>query len=467
MLCSVLGAAPLGAQAEWPELSTIAVPGVGTRARPLAVRHAGDGSGRLFIVEQAGQIHVLQNGTLSLFLDLTARVRSPAVSGGNEQGLLGLAFAPDYAESGVFYVNYTRRTPTNDGASVLARFRRLATGDPLAAGDAASEEILLTVAQPYDNHNGGDLHFGPDGYLYVGFGDGGSGGDPGNRAQNPLDWHGKLLRLDVSSPVEAPATYVVPPDNPFVGQAGVRPEIWALGLRNPWRWSFDRLTGDLYIGDVGQNAFEEVNFQPAAVGGLNYQWRRMEAFSLYSSGTVLTVGTSTPPILDLRRADGHRSITGGYVYRGERFPRLRGIYVFADYLSGSLFLARRVEGIWQVAEYPNRVTWCSSFGEDEAGELYYTNLSHGLVHALRDTIDADHLRVLDVTRDPADGRVSVTFGAALGRSYQAEFSTDLLTWTPVGAVLVEPANGDHRLTYTEATPAAPGAAAYFLRLREL
>lgn len=464
--CALLGS-PLEAQTEWPDVSAVTVPGVGTRARPLALRHAGDGSGRLFIVEQGGQIHVLRDGTLSVFLDLTARVRSQAAGGGNEQGLLGLAFAPDFAESGVFYVNYTRRTPSNDGATVIARFQRLATGGPLAAGDAASEEILLTVAQPFDNHNGGDMHFGPDGFLYVGFGDGGSGGDPSNRAQNPQEWHGKMLRLDVTSPVEAPATYLVPADNPFVGQPSVRPEVWALGLRNPWRWSFDRLTGDLYIADVGQGAFEEVNFQPAGQGGLNYQWRRMEAFGLHNSGTTLTVGTSTPPILDSRRADGHQSITGGYVYRGSRYPRMRGIYIYADFISNTLFLARQVDEVWQQTTLSGRVNRASSFGEDEAGELYYTNLSGGTVHALRDTIDADHLRVLAVTRDPSDGRVSLTFGAALGRSYQPEVSTDMVTWTPVGATLAEPANGDHRLTYTEAAAAAPGAEQYFLRVREL
>lgn len=459
----------LGAEPVWPEPSLREVPGVGVRARPVAIRFADDGHGRMFIVEQAGRIMVLHDGVLGTFLNISDRVRSPATSGGNEQGLLGLAFPPSFTDKGYFYLNYTRRTPTNDGATVLSRFRVSAgnpTEGPINTADPASEEILLTVAQPFSNHNGGDLHFGPDGYLYFGLGDGGSSGDPGNRAQDPLNLLGKMLRLDVETPVTPPATYHVPAGNPFVGNEAVRPEIWALGLRNPWRFSFDRLTGDLFIADVGQNAFEEVNFQPAGVGGQNYQWRRYEGFALFSSTTQLTVGESTPPILDTRRADGHRSITGGYVYRGDRYPRMQGRYIFADYVSGTGFVAQQVNGEWQMRLYPGLMPNVSSFGEDEEGNLFVANLNTGRVFEVRDRVDSAHMQVLDVARDPADGRVSFTYGVALGGSYQVEGSDDLASWMSVGPSVSAPVDGDHRLTFEEAANPPAGAQRRFFRVVE-
>jgi glucose/arabinose dehydrogenase len=466
---ALLGVPCVSAEAVWPELNVVEVPGVGVVSRPIAVRAPHDGTGRMFIVEQGGRILVLDEGEVSTFLDISSRVRSPSSGGGNEQGLLGLAFPPDYGSKGYFYVDYTRRLPANDGATVLSRFHLTPTVPPTGRNNVAdpeSEEVLLTVSQPFDNHNGGDLHFGPDGYLYLGLGDGGSGGDPGNRAQNPLNLLGKMLRLDVESPVTEPSTYNVPRDNPFVDDPSVFPEIWGLGLRNPWRWSFDRETGDLYIGDVGQDAFEEINFEPAGMGGRNYQWRRYEAFSLFSASTVLTVGESTPPILATRRADGDRSITGGYVYRGSRFPRMRGVYVFADYVSGRAYAAQREDGEWAMRSYPGIVSSVSSFGEDEEGNLYMTNLSNGRIYEVRDTQDAGHLQIVEFTRDPGNGRVSFTFGAALGRAYQVLVSEDLTEWIELGAPLTEPADGDYRLAFDEPTDPAAGVQARFFRVRE-
>ncbi len=238
---------------------------------PVFITHAGDNSGRLFVLEQPGRIRVIKQGMLlsTPYLDITSLVLY-----GGERGLLGLAFHPNYKQNGTFYVNYTRQT---DGATVIARYRVSATNPDLA--DSASATILMIIPQPYANHNGGCLQFGQDGYLYIGMGDGGSGGDPQNYAQNINSLLGKMLRIDVNNG----NPYAIPPDNPYVNRDGAD-EIWALGLRNPWRFSFDRLTGDLYIADVGQNAWEEVNFQAAnAQGGINYGWRCREGAHPYNS----------------------------------------------------------------------------------------------------------------------------------------------------------------------------------------
>ncbi|MBF8285408.1 MAG: hypothetical protein HW378_4323 [Anaerolineales bacterium] len=242
---------------------------------PVDLKHAGDGSGRLFVIEQPGRIRIVENGELlpDPFLDIEPLVNSR----GNEQGLLGLAFYPDYAANGLFFVNYT----DVNGDTVVARYA-VSADDPSRA-DPASAKIILQVDQPFPNHNGGDLVFGPDGYLYIGLGDGGSGGDPQGNGQNLNALLGKMLRIDVNHG----DPYAIPPDNPFAGRAGARPEIWAYGLRNPWRYSFDRATGDLYIADVGQNAYEEVDFQPAdSRGGENYGWNKYEGFHAYDGGAT-------------------------------------------------------------------------------------------------------------------------------------------------------------------------------------
>ncbi len=299
---------------------------------PLFVTHAGDGSGRIFIVEKAGTIRILQDGLVldQPFLDIRDHVQS----GGSEMGLLGLAFSPDFAESGHFFVNYTGANQSTH----IARFT-VNAGDANSA-DANSEFTTLEIAQPAGNHNGGMLAFGPDGYLYIGTGDGGAAFDRFGNGQNPETLLGKMLRIDVTSDPSAP--YLIPADNPWVDAdlngADVRDEIWAIGLRNPWRYSFDRETEDLWIADVGQNQFEEVNLTPAgSAGGLNYGWPIQEATHCLQRGCDDT--GLVQPILEYDHAGGHCSITGGYVYRGEQYPALHGAYFFGDYCSGSIWAA--------------------------------------------------------------------------------------------------------------------------------
>ena len=304
--------------------------------RPVGIANAGDGSGRLFILEQVGRIRIVRDGVLAgtPYLDLTDRVGSSA----NEQGLLGLAFHPAYADNGTFFVNYTDR----QGDTVVARFS--VSADPDRA-DPASGTTLLTLPQPAGNHNGGHLAFGPDGYLYIGTGDGGGAGDQYGNGQNGGTLLGAMLRLDVDG---APP-YAIPASNPFIGDPAVRDEIWAIGLRNPWRYSFDRLTGDLYIADVGQNQYEEVNVQQAASS-----WRT-ELWLVHHGGAALLPQRTGPamqagltlPVAEYDHALGC-SVTGGYVYRGRQFPALAGIYLFGDYCSGRIWgLAPGQSGVWQ------------------------------------------------------------------------------------------------------------------------
>lgn len=331
---------------------------------PVLLTHAGDGSGRTFIVEQPGVIKILQNEQVLAepFLDIRDRVND----GANEQGLLGLAFHPQYAANGWLFVNYIGA----QGQTVIARFT--AQGN---VADAASERIVLEIAQPYANHNGGHVAFGPDGFLYIGLGDGGSAGDPQDFAQNLQSLLGKMLRLDVNT-----EPYAIPPDNPFVSRSDIRPEIWSFGWRNPWRFSFDRATGDMYVADVGQNAIEEVSFQPAAsAGGENYGWRFVE-------GTGAYLGTApaglVPPIAEYTHSEGGCSVTGGYVYRGPTLTDLSGVYVFGDYCTGLTWSLRLVEEVWERRAFMDTDFVISSFGEDEAGELYLLNHRAGEVYQL-------------------------------------------------------------------------------------
>jgi glucose/arabinose dehydrogenase len=337
---------------------------------PVYVAHAGDGSGRLFVVEKRGTIRIVTNGQLNPtpFLDIRSIVGSRA----SEQGLLSVAFHPDYASNGFFFVNYT----DTNGDTVVARYR--VSDDPDLA-DPASARTILTLDQPAANHNGGLLLFGPDGYLYIGTGDGGRGGDPWGNAQNPQVLLGKMLRLGV----DGPGPYAIPPDNPFVGEPAVRDEIWAVGLRNPWRYSFDRATGDLYIADVGQNKWEEIDFQPAdSSGGENYGWNRMEGFHCFSPGTNCDPTGLVLPIAEYGHGLGC-SVTGGYVYRGAAFPRMVGVYFYGDFCSGRIWaLYPDGAGEWTQAELLQSGLGISSFGEDEAGELYITDLQSGGLYRL-------------------------------------------------------------------------------------
>lgn len=337
--------------------------------RPLAVVAMPDGQ-RMLTVEQAGVIRVLQNGGLLAdpFLDITSRVGS----GGNEQGLLGLALHPDYAKNGFFYINYTNKS----GNTVIARYN-VSANDPNKA-DPNSEKVLLRQDQPFPNHNGGSMVFGPDGYLYMGLGDGGSAGDPHGNGQSTNTLLGKILRIDVNNG----DPYAIPSGNPFASGGG-KPEIWAYGLRNPWRFSFDRLTGDLYIADVGQNLWEEIDFLPSGTpGGTNFGWNYREGKHSYS-GTPPANLQLTDPVVDYSHGFGC-SVTGGYVYRGQALPEFRGIYLFADYCSGRLWgLMRGADGNWQSQELLQAKWNVTSFGQDNNGELYAVDQSSGSILRLQ------------------------------------------------------------------------------------
>jgi glucose/arabinose dehydrogenase len=338
--------------------------------RPVYLAHAGDES-RLYLVEQAGKVYLLEDGRPepTVFLDITDRV----LSQGSEQGLLSIAFPAETLGSGEFYVNYT----DSQGNTVVARYR-LSDGDPRQA-DPSSEEFVIQIVQPAVNHNGGQLQFGPDGYLYVGMGDGGRGGDPWGNAQDPNTMLGKMLRLDVIGS----ENYRVPATNPFVGQDGFRSEIWALGLRNPWRFAFDRVTGDLFIGDVGQNRYEEIHLQPAdSGGGENYGWDIVEGSYCFEPESGCDASGLEMPIAEYDHGQGC-SVTGGAVYRGSRYPQMVGVYFYGDFCSGSIWgLWRNVTGEWTSALLLQTSLSISSFGEDAAGELYVLDYSGGSVHHL-------------------------------------------------------------------------------------
>lgn len=360
VLGTALLAVSVGAQNNAPQVRF--VPFVSGLEGVTTLTHAGDSSGRLYATLQGGQVRVIQNGRVRAapFLDVSSRT-----SAGGERGLLGLAFDPKYKTNRRLYVHYTDR----NGDTVLARYT--ATPD-FSRADPASAKTLFTAQQPFANHNGGQLAFGPDGFLYLGLGDGGSGGDPqgnGQKLGTPL---GKILRFDVRGDAAKPA-----PGNPFLNRQGANPNIWAYGLRNPWRFSFDRATGDLIIADVGQNAFEEVNRQPrASKGGENYGWRIREGRSCYDADVCRTQGL-TDPVLQYGRDEG-QSITGGYVYRGSAIPALKGQYVFADFGSGNVWAARMGGQTWSKARI-GTVQNPSTFGEDEDGELYVAEYGTGRI----------------------------------------------------------------------------------------
>lgn len=333
---------------------------------PVYVTVAHDESNRLFIVEQSGRIMVLQPGasTPTVFLDITSRVLS-----GGERGLLGLAFHPQFRANGRFFVDYTRAP---DGATVIAEYRTSAADRNLAS---TSEAVLLVISQPFANHNGGMIEFGPDNFLYIGMGDGGSANDPDNRAQNINELLGKILRIDVDH-ANGSIPYSSPSDNPFFGSIPGRDEIYALGMRNPWRFSFDRATGKLYVGDVGQSAWEEIDI---VTRGGNYGWRIMEGDRCNSSigGGVCNTSGLVPPVAQYDHSSGRCSITGGYVYRGSKGTLPSGMYVFADYCSGEVFSF--IGG--QQGVLLDTSLNISSLGQDEAGEIYVVALG-GTVHRI-------------------------------------------------------------------------------------
>lgn len=332
----------------WEQLS------VDNLERPVDLQP--DGSGRLFVIEKPGRIRIIENGQLveTPFLDITDRVGSS----GNEQGLLGLAFHPQYQENGRFFVNYT----DTRGDTVISRFQ--AAEDPNIV-DPNSEVRLFGYDQPFPNHNGGVMTFGPDGYLYIGSGDGGAAGDPMGNAQNTNMLLGKILRVDVDSA----EPYVVPADNPFGN------EVWAYGLRNPWRMSFDKATGDLYIGDVGQGEWEEIDFLAAgSPGGANFGWDHREGAHDYEGGGPEGI---IDPVAEYSHPEGGCSVTGGYVYRGS-MPEWNGIYLYGDYCTGMIWGLLQIDGGWQVQKLFDVDVTITSFGQDEQGEIYLISDSGGI-----------------------------------------------------------------------------------------
>jgi glucose/arabinose dehydrogenase len=332
---------------------------------PIGLAHAGDGSELLYVIEQGGTIRSfdLSAGSAGsrLFLDISERITA-----GGEQGLLGLAFHPRFENNGRFFVNYTDL----EGDTVVSEFHAPDRGDP------SSERVLLRIDQPYANHNGGDINFGPDGYLYIATGDGGSAGDPHNNGQRLDTLLGKILRIDVDARTKG--DYAIPSDNPFVGENEVLPEIWAYGLRNPWQFSFDRATEAMWIGDVGQSASEEIDRQAPGVGGINWGWRVVEGNACYVSDDC-DKGDYGAPYATYSHDFGC-SVTGGYVYRGERFPDLFGAYMTADYCSGNVWaLPSDRGGTTDPAPALETEFGVAAFGEDEAGELYMTDANGGAV----------------------------------------------------------------------------------------
>lgn len=345
---------------------------------PIGAYFAPGNDSIMYILQQTGRIKVanVNTGVVSGtdFLNVTSKL----TSSGNEQGLLGMAFHPNYASNGYFFINYTK---TGGGATVVARYKRN-VGNPLTA-DIASEDIVMQVTQPFSNHNGGQLQFGRDGYLYIGLGDGGSGGDPNGNGQNKLVRLAKMMRVAVED-----SGYSVPADNPFVGNASYLPEIWSIGLRNPWRYSFDMVTADLWIADVGQELWEEIDFEPANTGGRNYGWRCYEGNVTYNTSGCGAAPNYTPPVyvFSSGAGSGNCSVTGGFVYRGGTYGELYGKYIFTDYCSGK-FWTMEPNGLggWttnQVTTTPQLTYQLSSFGQDGKGEMYAVSREGNKIYKL-------------------------------------------------------------------------------------
>lgn len=366
-----------------------------------------DHNNRMYVLEKTGKIKTPGSNSNSVFLDITDRVNS----GANERGLLGMAFHPKYNENGYVFVNYTG----GNGQTVIARYTRSANDSLIA--DPSSEKILMTISQPFNNHNAGDLNFGPDGYLYIAMGDGGSGGDPGNRSQNPKERLGKLLRIDVDT--EA-THYLIPPDNPYAGNADTLGEIWAMGLRNPWRFSFDKQNHDLWIADVGQRKWEEVNHIPFGKGAkYNFGWRCYEGFEKYDYSLCNDKTIFYPPVHVYANNSGGEgcSVTGGFVYRGENIPYLYGYYIYGDYCSGKIWRLKKddcgnVKNEWVYTVGPNEL---SSFGQNNEGELFTALLGEGKVYLLSPdcqlTTRVDSVKNASCA-NAADGRVFFTIEGA-------------------------------------------------------
>ena len=335
---------------------------------PLGLQVPNDGTNRLFVLEQGGKIRIIQNGVLlkTPFLDLSAIVQT-----GGEEGLLGMAFHPQYQQNGRFFLNYTQIN-NNQLQSITAEYH-VSANDPNRADP--NGHLILAVDKPFPNHNGGQLAFGPDTFLYIGLGDGGSEGDPLKNGQNLTTLLGKILRIDIDSG----SPYVIPPDNPFVNSPPDRGEIWAYGLRNPWRFSFDTRTGALFAGDVGQDAWEEIDIIKK---GLNYGWNIMEGKHCYPPGSQCDMTGLTLPIAEYPHPIGE-AVMGGFVYRGTAIPALQGIYIFGDYIGGQIWGLRQVSpGKWSPGLLLSTGTAISSFGKDASGELYALDYTNGILYKI-------------------------------------------------------------------------------------
>lgn len=380
--------------------------------RPVNLKHAGDS--RLFAAEQDGIIKIINSdGSVNStpFLDIDTRVNSS----GSEQGLLGLAFHPNYATNGYFFVNYIN----NSGNTVVSRFSRDSSNPSIA--DPNSELIILSFSQPFSNHNGGELQFGPDGYLYISSGDGGSGGDPQDNGQDLGTFLGKILRIDVNNSTTS-NPYDIPADNPFVGTAGANEEIWAYGLRNPWKFSFDRSNGDIWIADVGQDAFEEINNAPGSAAGLNYGWRCYEGSATYNTTGCPSSSSLTFPVAEYGNHNIYCSITGGYRYRGSEFPNFNGLYFFADVCTQEVGFIEDVGGSWAMT-FENFSGSLVAFGEDINGELYVASLG-GNISKLIDaslTVDEQDLSNVSIYPNPTKGELTIDF-SSINSSVSAEVS---------------------------------------------
>jgi glucose/arabinose dehydrogenase len=443
----------LAANAQTPQFRLINW--AGNFDRPVDIAHCGDS--RLFVVEQQGFIWILDStGAKSAqrFLDIDARVNS----NGSERGLLGLAFHPNYAQNGYFYVNYTR----GDGDTRVSRFS-VNSANPNAA-DPSSEVIVLEFDQPFSNHNGGGIKFGPDGYLYIGTGDGGSGGDPLDAGQTRNTLLGKFLRIDVDK-ITAGVPYGIPADNPFVSNTAYRPEIWSTGWRNPWRFSFDRLTGDLWAGDVGQNAREEIDFEPANTPGRNYGWRCREGNQSYNAnGCQTAAGVYTEPVFTYANPGQGCSVTGGYRYRGAVYPDLYGKYICTDYCSGRWWmLTAQPDGRFssaQVADVTNGEF--SSLGEDNKGELYAAGYGTGRIYKIAYGQSVSVVTPSDVTTcvvapNPSQGQFTLQLDLTAAQEIKLH-----ITDTQGKTVLQQTHTGQHFNLPLETTRLAKGV--YYLNV---
>ena len=380
--------------------------------RPLGIENCGDS--RLFIVQQTGQIIVCDSTGHrhnTPFLDIKDRI-----SNGSERGLLGLAFDPNYKTNGFFYVNYT----DSNGNTQISRFRVSNSNRNKAV--KASEKHILNITQPFANHNGGCTRFGPDGYLYIGMGDGGDAGDPNNNAQNPMSLLGKMIRIDVHQG----NPYGIPASNPFVDSTNYRPEIWALGLRNPWRWSFDALTGALIIADVGQSTWEEVDRQKAgSPGGQNYGWRCYEGNHPFNTAGCKPQSAYTSPVFEYQHLNGDCSITGGFVYRGGQYPKLYGKYFCADYCSGFIrAVSIYASTVTAQTVYDGPANAYTAFGEDIHRELYVTDLTRGLIYRVTDSSAAPNIagqyvpELFNIVPNPAKGNFNIVYQSATSQQVQ-------------------------------------------------